>query len=64
LTRDAATEAVIAMVDGATETMVKAGLPPEGVMDLIPVKPLAAIEPMVKQAYADTLGGLYKKLRD
>lgn len=64
LTRDAATEAVIAMVNGATETMVKAGLPPEGVMDLIPVKPLAGLEATVKQAYSDSLGGLFKKLRD
>jgi pyrroline-5-carboxylate reductase len=64
LTRDAATEAVTAMVDGATATMLKAGLPPEGVMDLIPVKPLAAIEPTVRQAYSDSLGSLYRKLRD
>lgn len=64
LTRDVATEAVTAMVDGATATMLKAGLPPEGVMDLIPVKPLAASEPTVRQAYSDTLGSLYKKLRE
>ncbi len=64
LTRDAATEAVTAMLDGSTATMRNAGLPPEGVMDLIPVKPLAAIEPGVRQAYSDTLGSLYKKLRD
>ena len=64
LTRDAAREAVTAMVDGATATMLKAGLPPEGVIDLIPVKPLAAIEPTVKQAYSDTLGSLHRKLRD
>jgi pyrroline-5-carboxylate reductase len=64
LTPDVATEAVTAMVDGATATMLKAGLPAEGVMDLIPVKPLAAIEPTVKQAYSDTLGGLHKKLKE
>ncbi len=64
LSRDAATEAVTAMVDGATATMLRAGLPAEGVMDLIPVKPLAAIEPTVKQAYSDTLGGLHKKLTE
>lgn len=64
LSRSATTEAVTAMVDGATATIVAAGLPPEDVMDLIPVKPLAAIEPTVRQAYSDTLGSLYKKLKD
>ena len=63
LTREAATEAVAAMVDGAADTVVRAGLTPEEVMDLIPVKPLAAIEPTVKQAYADTLRGLHEKLK-
>jgi pyrroline-5-carboxylate reductase len=63
LTREAATEAVAAMVEGAASTIVGAGLTPEGVMDLIPVKPLAAIEQTVKQAYLDALGGLYKKLK-
>jgi pyrroline-5-carboxylate reductase len=63
LTRGAATEAVTAMVDGATATMLKAGLPPDAVMDLIPVKPLAASEPTVKQAYSETLGSLYEKLK-
>ena len=52
------------MVAGATATMLEAGLPPEGVIDLIPVKPLAALEPTVRQAYSDSLGGLYKKLKD
>ena len=63
LTREAATAAVVAMMDGATSTMAAAGLAPEGVMDLIPVKPLAAMEPTVKEAYASTLGALHKKLK-
>jgi pyrroline-5-carboxylate reductase len=63
LTREAATEAVAAMVNGSVDTIVSAGLEPDGVMDLIPVKPLAAIEPAVKQAYADTLRGLHEKLK-
>ncbi len=64
LTRDAATEAVTAMADGATATMLNSGLPPEGVMDLIPVKPLIGLEPSVRQAYSDSLGGLYRKLKE
>jgi pyrroline-5-carboxylate reductase len=64
LTRETAMEAVTAMADGATATMLQAGLPAEGVMDLIPVKPLVGLEPTVKQAYSDSLGGLYRKLKD
>ena len=43
--------------------MTGAGLTPEGVMDLIPVKPLAAMEPSVKEAYVTTLTALHKKLK-
>jgi pyrroline-5-carboxylate reductase len=63
LTREAATEAVVAMMDGAASTIAGAGLAPEGVMDLIPVKPLASMEPTVKDAYASTLSALHKKLK-
>ena len=63
LTREAATEAVVAMMNGAASTMTGAGLAPEGVMDLIPVKPLASMEPTVKDAYASTLSALHKKLK-
>jgi hypothetical protein len=31
-------------------------------MDLVPVKPLAPIEPTVKDAYRTTLSALHKKL--
>ncbi len=63
LTREAAAEAVAAMVDGTSGTMAASGLTPEGVMDLIPVKPLAALEPSVKEAYVTTLNALHKKLK-
>ena len=63
LSREAAAEAVAAMVGGATATMTSAGLTPDGVMDLIPVKPLAALEPSVKEAYVTTLAALHKKLK-
>jgi pyrroline-5-carboxylate reductase len=62
LTREAATEAVAAMLTGAAGTMVGAGMTPDGVMDLIPVKPLAPIEQIVKEAYVNTLGALHTKL--
>lgn len=63
LTREAAAEAVVAMVSGTSGTMAASGLTPEGVMDLIPVKPLAALEPSVKEAYVTTLAALHKKLK-
>ncbi len=63
LTRDAAGQAVVAMLQGAASTMAEAGMTPEGVMDLIPVKPLAPIEQTVREAYSNTLGALHKKLK-
>jgi pyrroline-5-carboxylate reductase len=63
LTREAATEAVAAMMGGAVSTMTGAGLTPADVMDLIPVKPLAPIEQTVREAYVNTLGGMHKKLK-
>jgi len=63
LTREAATDAIAAMVNGAVSTMTGAGMTPEGVMDLIPVKPLASIEQTVREAYRNTLVELHKKLR-
>ena len=43
-------------------TMTAANLSPNDVMDLIPVKPMASLEPTLKQAYAETLGGLHRRL--
>jgi pyrroline-5-carboxylate reductase len=63
LTRDSAAQAVAAMVDGTRATMTDSGLTPDGVMDLIPVKPLAPIEPTVREAYGRTLGELHTKLK-
>jgi pyrroline-5-carboxylate reductase len=63
LDRESAAAAVSAMLDGTRATMADAGLTPEGVMDLIPVKPLAPIESTVREAYGQTLTELYKKLK-
>jgi pyrroline-5-carboxylate reductase len=63
LTREAATQAVATMVNGAVDTMTAAGLKPDGVMDLIPVKPLASLEPSVKEAYGTLLEALHGKLK-
>lgn len=55
--------ALHAMVDGAVATLMKGGLPPAAVMDLIPVKPLAEIEAGVTGAYRRLLPALHEKIR-
>jgi len=54
--------ALRAMLDGAARTFFDTGRTYEEVTDLVPVKPLADAEPQIRQAYNDTLGGLYRKL--
>jgi pyrroline-5-carboxylate reductase len=51
-----------AMLEGAARTFFDPGRTYEEVADLVPVKPLADAEPQIRQAYADKLGGLYRKL--
>ncbi len=62
LGREAAAKAVAAMVSGAVETMTSSGMAPAAVMDLIPVKPLASLEPAVTEAYVSGLTALHRKL--
>lgn len=58
-----ADRALRAMLDGAVRTFFDAGLAPEQVMDLVPVKPLAEAEAGISQAYRDVLPRLYAKLK-
>jgi len=51
-----------AMLEGAVQTFFDPKRTYEEVADLVPVKPLADAEPQIRQAYADKLGGLYRKL--
>ena len=46
------------MVCGAARTLLESGLPPAEVMDLIPVKPLAEMEPQVIEMYRTRLPAL------
>jgi pyrroline-5-carboxylate reductase len=50
-------------VCGATRTLLEAGLTPAEVMDLIPVKPLAEMEPQVGAMYRTRLPALYEKIK-
>jgi pyrroline-5-carboxylate reductase len=62
LSAEAADCALRAMLDGAIRTLFDAGLTPEQVMDLVPVRPLAEAEPQILRAYRDALPGLYAEL--
>lgn len=62
LTKAAAREAITAMVGGALSTLFGSGLVAGDVMDLVPVKPLAAEEPLFLAAYRDRLPQLFHKL--
>ncbi|MBS1182801.1 MAG: oxidoreductase coenzyme F420-dependent [Proteobacteria bacterium] len=62
LTEAAAREAVAAMVHGAAATLLESDLAADDVMDLVPVKPLAADEPAIVALYGDRLKPLFRKL--
>ena len=51
------------MVCGGTRTLLESGLAPAEVMDLIPVKPLAEMEPQVSEMYRTRLPALYQKIK-
>jgi pyrroline-5-carboxylate reductase len=56
-------EALHHMLDGAQATLLRSGLSPSDVMDLIPVRPLQAIEESVTAAYGTALPALYAKIK-
>jgi pyrroline-5-carboxylate reductase len=57
------TPALKRMVCGSARTLLDSGLSPAEVMDLIPIKPLADLEPVVTEAYRQKLTALYEKLK-
>jgi pyrroline-5-carboxylate reductase len=57
------TPALKSMVCGATRTLLESGLTPAQVMDLIPVKPLAEDESVIKAAYQNRLPALFAKIK-
>jgi pyrroline-5-carboxylate reductase len=64
MTETEAAVAVRQMARGALQTMNGAGLAPDRVMDLVPVKPLGADEAAILAAYREKLPGLYAKLKN
>jgi pyrroline-5-carboxylate reductase len=63
LTQAEANAGLKRMVCGAARTLVDSGLPPADVMDLVPVKPLAGMEPSVLECYRTRLPALFQKIR-
>lgn len=55
--------ALMAMINGATETLFKGDMTPQEVMDLVPVKPLNEDEPTIGDIYTRRLDALFKKLK-
>jgi pyrroline-5-carboxylate reductase len=51
------------MVCGGARTLLESGLTPAEVMDLIPVKPLAELEPQVGEMYRSRLPAVYQKIK-
>lgn len=58
-----AADAVRQMAAGSIATMAESGLSPGEVMDLVPVKPLGADEPAIREIYRKRLTELYGKLK-
>jgi len=63
LTGTEASAGLVAMVTGAVAVMHGAGLSSEEVQDLIPVKPLADLQPTVLEGYRTKLAALIEKIR-
>ena len=63
LTRAEASAGLTAMVHGAVAAMNEAGFSPEDVQDLVPVKPLADLQPGLLEGYRTKLNALLEKIR-
>ena len=62
MTPDQAREAVASMLHGAVDTMFASDLSPERVMDLIPVRPMAADESAVREIMQTRIGAVHARL--
>jgi pyrroline-5-carboxylate reductase len=51
------------LVCGSARTLLESGLTPAEVLDLIPVKPLAEMEPQVLEFYRTRLPGIHQKIK-
>ncbi|MGC8858192.1 MAG: pyrroline-5-carboxylate reductase family protein [Ignavibacteria bacterium] len=58
-----AKEIISEMIKGTLNTLFYSNMPPEEVMDLIPVKPLGEYEDNIKSYYSDKLNSIYRKIK-
>jgi pyrroline-5-carboxylate reductase len=58
----AAREAIACMLHGAVSTLFGHDLPPEKVLDLVPVRPMGADEEAIRGMMRASIGGIYTKL--
>lgn len=63
LDRSAADAAMKAMITGAAATLLESELAPREVMDLVPVRPLAEDEPVIRAALDNRLRAIHTRLR-
>jgi len=63
LSEKEADETISAMLWGTTETLFNSGLTYDKVVDLVPVKPMAAHEDTIKEYYKTCLNGLFQKIK-
>lgn len=63
LTQAEADEGIRRMLDGAAATLLDSGLAPADAMNLVPVKPLAEMEPTVLELYRTRLPALFAKIK-
>ena len=62
LREDDARKAMAAMLHGAVDTMFASDLSPEQVMDLVPVRPMAADEDAIREMMHTRIGAIHTKL--
>jgi pyrroline-5-carboxylate reductase len=63
LSENEAQETIINMMWGTAETLFNSGLPYEDVIDLVPVKPLAEYESIIKEYYKKSLNTIFQKIK-
>lgn len=63
LTHEQTQTAIAAMLDGCAQTMAKSGLSRDQVLDLIPRKPLAEVEPILLNAYRTVLPAVLAQIK-
>jgi pyrroline-5-carboxylate reductase len=63
LSEKEAQETITSMMWGTTETLFNSGLSYEEVTNLVPAKPMAEYESLIKEYYKSNLNGIYQKIK-